>query len=284
MNTIKGISLIALAVATAGCQGFPIFGANSPEVRASPDMSSYFAQRLADGRRHLDAQRPGAALTAFRQASYHPGYAGDAFNGMAIAYDRLGRYDLAGRFFAQAVAAAPQDVRFARNASRFEEAMLARGETAAETRLAQAQPLEAATPTASQLARAATAVEATLAPMPEGRMQRVSDSEVRIASREDWVGRTADAGSARVAVMHVGRAMPSENQLAENRRTHIQRVDLAEVRIVEGKMVDGRWTPARNERFVQSDGSVRIRVSGSGTHRPQNRQPYPVVVSLNHPG
>ena len=203
---------------------------------------------------------------------------------MAIAYDRMGRYDLAGRFFAQAVAAAPQDARFARNASRFEEAMLARGEIAADTQLAQTQPVEAIMPTETQLARAATAIEANLAPMPGGRMQRVSASEVHIASREDWVGRTTDAGSARVAVMHVGPAKVAESQLAENRRTHIQRVDLAEVRVVEGRMVDGRWTPTENARFVESDGSVRIRVSGSGTHRPQNRQPYPVVVSLNQPG
>lgn len=284
MNTIKGISLVALAMATAGCQAFPIFGSRSPEVRAAPDMSSYFAQRLADGRRHLEAQRPGAAVTAFRQASYHPDYAGEAFNGMAIAYDRLGRYDLAERFFAQAMAAAPEDARFARNAARFETAMLARRATEADTQLAQSAPVDIATPTAGQLARAATAVEANLAPMPEGRMQRISASEVHIASREDWVGRVADSVSTQVAVMHVGRAPNPETQFAESRRTHIQRVDLAEVRIVEGDIVDGRWTPQENNRFVQPDGTVRIRVSGSGSYRPQDRRPYPVVVSINQPG
>ncbi|WP_338243572.1 tetratricopeptide repeat protein [Aurantiacibacter hainanensis] len=284
MNRTRGISLIVLAVATAGCQSFPIFGARSPEVRSTPDMSSYFEQRLADGRRHLEAQRPGAALTAFRQASYHPDHAGEAFNGMAIAYDRLGRYDLAERFFAQAVSAAPGDARFARNAARFGDAMLARNSAAEQALLARNEPVEVAAPTDTQLASAARAVDAQLAPMPQGRMQRVSASQVHIAPREDWGARLADAGSARPAVMHVGRAPDAGPELAGNTEGYVQRVDLAAVRVVEGEIVDGRWTPSEGSRFIGPDGAVRIRVSGSGTHRPQDRQPYPIAVRLDNPG
>lgn len=284
MNTIKGISLIALAVATAGCQAFPIFGDRSPDARVAPDMSSYFEQRLADGRRHLEAQRPGAALTAFRQASYHPHYAGDALNGMAISYDRLGRYDLAQRFFAQAVTAAPEDARFARNAARFDAAMLARNSAAEQTLLAQNESAEVTAPTESQLASAARAVDAELAPMPQGRMQRVSASQVHIAPREDWGARMADAGTVRPAVMHVGRAPAPVRELAANAEGYVQRVDLAAVRVVEGKMVDGRWVPSEGSRFIGPDGGVRIRVSGAGTHRPQNRQPHPIAVRIDNPG
>lgn len=83
-------------------------------------LDDYFAQRLADGKRLLRAGLPTAAITAFRQASYDPRYAGEAYNGMAIAYDSLGRSDVAGRMFRLAMEKNADDPRFARNLARFE--------------------------------------------------------------------------------------------------------------------------------------------------------------------
>lgn len=111
--------LVLVAATLGGCQS--VFGSNSAAVDpASIDMGDYFESRLAMGKVHLEANRPARAVTAFRQASYDPRYAAEAFNGMAIAYDRIGRPDLAQRYFARAVAAAPQDERFARNLARLE--------------------------------------------------------------------------------------------------------------------------------------------------------------------
>lgn len=120
MRKIANIAGIVLVAATlGGCQS--VFGSNSASVDPSTiDMGDYFESRLAMGKLHLEANRPTRAITAFRQASYDPRYAGEAFNGMAIAYDRIDRPDLAQRYFARAVAAAPKDERFARNLARLE--------------------------------------------------------------------------------------------------------------------------------------------------------------------
>lgn len=120
MRKIASIAgLVLAATALGGCQS--IFGSDSAQADIRDlDMSEYFEQRLAMGRAHLAAGRPTKAIVAFRQASYDPRFAGEAFNGMAIAYDRIGRADLAARYFAQAVKAAPGDERFARNLARFE--------------------------------------------------------------------------------------------------------------------------------------------------------------------
>lgn len=124
----KSSSALALAIsslALSGCQalfGTPSFAGRTPSAEsASLDMSDYFTARLESGRVHMAQGRPGAALTAFRQASYDPAHAGRAYNGMAVAYTQLGRPDLARRYFTMAVAADPQDERFARNLARLEQ-------------------------------------------------------------------------------------------------------------------------------------------------------------------
>ncbi|WP_156500365.1 tetratricopeptide repeat protein [Croceicoccus bisphenolivorans] len=115
--TIAGLVLAATSL--GGCQS--IFGSGTASADLNDiDMTDYFQQRLTMGKLHLQGGRPTRAIVAFRQASYDPRFAGEAFNGMAIAYDRIGRADLAARYFAQAVEAAPGDERFARNLARLE--------------------------------------------------------------------------------------------------------------------------------------------------------------------
>lgn len=122
-NTRKAMAatgIVAAALALSGCQA--IFGP-STAARSDPqavDMGDYFEGRLAVGRYYLEKGLTTQAITAFRQASYDPRFAGEAYNGMAIAYDQLGRTDLAHRYFNQAVAAAPNDDRFLRNLARLE--------------------------------------------------------------------------------------------------------------------------------------------------------------------
>ena len=115
--TLAGLVLAATSL--SGCQVFG--GSGSASLSAQDfDMSEYFERRLATGRAELKAGRPTQAVVAFRQASYDPRYAGEAYNGMAIAYAQIGREDLAASLFARAVAAAPEDERFARNLARLE--------------------------------------------------------------------------------------------------------------------------------------------------------------------
>ncbi|WP_052761976.1 tetratricopeptide repeat protein [Aurantiacibacter luteus] len=285
---LGAISLVALS----GCQGMPWQSAHS-EARApsTPDMSSYFAQRIHDGRRHLAAYRLAAAIEAFRQASYNPDFAGEAFNGMAVAYDRLGRYDLAERYFRQAVAAAPQDARFARNAARFDTAQLARAGAAAAV-----QPQLAAAPAPAgaslgddiRLEQLAREVGAELGAGFEAggaqRMQRVSTREVAISSRDDWTARVNVAAQERPAVVHVG-PLPRTLGIEEPVSMAATR-DQAPVRVAT---VDGARRPApvaapvaAGSRFASQRGRVSVRVSG--TLRSPERAAYPVTVRLRTPG
>ncbi|NVD43536.1 tetratricopeptide repeat protein [Qipengyuania atrilutea] len=175
MKLFQAMPLALTVVALGGCQVFS--GNQSSSLRSSvaqPDVSSYFAQLLQEGRMHLRANRPGAAITAFRRASYDPASTAEAYNGLAIAYDRLGRHDVAEQFFARAVEADPTDERFARNASRFETVMLARQEREANAQLAKAE-------SERESARAEQEYG------PASRMQRVSTREVHIAARSEAV-------------------------------------------------------------------------------------------------
>lgn len=117
---MAAMGIAAAALALGGCQAIFGGGEGARADVSEIDMGDYFAVRIAAGRQHLKANRPTRAVTAFRQASYDPRYAGEAFNGMAIAYDRLGRPDLAQQYFERAVAAAPSDPRFSRNLARFQ--------------------------------------------------------------------------------------------------------------------------------------------------------------------
>ncbi|KLI64405.1 tetratricopeptide repeat protein [Aurantiacibacter marinus] len=285
MNKIQGSMLCCAIVALSGCQSFPMhFGMQDRAEASVPDMSSYFAQRLNDGRRHLSAQRPGAAVDAFRQASYHPDFAGEAYNGMAIAFDQMGRYDLAERFFAQAMEAAPEDERFARNAARFDTTMLARTRTEVPVQFAN----KSATPAATEITATLSAIaeeldaelDAELGAMPEERMQRVSTREVRIASREDWTSRAQVSAAARPAVMHIGsgRSLAERGPAAEEAQYPV-RIALTAVPIAR----QSNTAETASSRFVGSNGdAVRVRVSGNLIAR--DRPIYPISLALDSPG
>lgn len=120
---ISLVALVLAASALSGCQSFfGIAGHSQSREKLSSadvDLSDYFAERVAAGKAQLDRGQYGAALAAFRQARYHPEFAGEAYNGMAIVYARLGREDLAEGFFIEAGRADPANTQFAANLSRF---------------------------------------------------------------------------------------------------------------------------------------------------------------------
>lgn len=120
----RTIAIIAIALATpglAGCQG--LFGpsGNSRVASTDADLNSYFAEQLGEGKALLGRQQYGAALAAFRQARLHPEHAGEAYNGMAVAYAKLGRADLAERFFLAASAVDPGNPRYLANLQRLQD-------------------------------------------------------------------------------------------------------------------------------------------------------------------
>lgn len=189
---LKIVIAASAAVLLSGCH---LFNDNSSDMAATAeaDMSTYFAQRLAAGRAHLDRGRPTLAIAAFRQASYSPAFAAEAYNGMAVAYARIGRDDVARHFFTQAVTRAPADERYSRNLARLETQMEMLASTrqglAAEEAVARAMDSDS-------LARAAIpAKPAGLRTGADSGLVRVSKHEVRLNSAQE-----ANSGRAAVTV------------------------------------------------------------------------------------
>jgi tetratricopeptide (TPR) repeat protein len=129
MKKLVSIFLLsACSLVLSACQAVDESSSISHLGRSSSsavDLSGYFHARLDAGRNHLVRHRLTQAVTAFRQASYDPALASEAFNGLGVAYARLGRADLARRYFGLAVSADPQDPRYRRNLARVDGASAA---------------------------------------------------------------------------------------------------------------------------------------------------------------
>ncbi|MGX7897065.1 tetratricopeptide repeat protein [Tsuneonella sp. HG222] len=132
------------------------------------------------GRQQLAAGNPGLAAETFQKALANGEAIGPAANGLGIAYARMGRPDLAKRFFEQALAASPENAMFAANLERLVDA----------NRLAlAAQDARAAIKAASALDRegrietATASVTTPAAPAPAAKaMRRISRTEVAIVT------------------------------------------------------------------------------------------------------
>lgn len=263
MKSCAKILLASICVAALpGCQS--LFGSQSQVAQTSLSdvaMQDYFAQRLAEGRAHLLANRPAAAATAFRQASYGPDVRARALNGLAIAYDRLGRADLAQRYFMAAMNLEPENPSFAANFLRFNQS-LANARQVDAVAAAQAQALLVGTAEGAPSAGDARPDVAGAA----DRIQRVSPNEVRIAAAPDTSSEPEAGQGDRVAARAQSPALRAR---AQNREypvrvelgTRQQPADAATPRV----RVEGRETAAsgnRRERVTFSAGprSYPVRV------------------------
>lgn len=116
-----GSAAIAL-IALSGCQalGLPSFGLHSraPADRWAP--SSDYRAALDDGRAQLRDGNLSAAAALLRVAQQDPALRAEASNALGVTYARLGRDDLAERYFRVAVDIAPGDQRFAANLLRLQ--------------------------------------------------------------------------------------------------------------------------------------------------------------------
>src|SRR5687768_13935319 len=103
--------LVALAVVPLVACSTPDFHAravNGPGVRTGNEL-------LAEGRMQFRNGNFALAVDAFRRATRQPAQSVDAYNGLAASYDRLGRFDLARRYYEEALAIAPADPRVIHN-------------------------------------------------------------------------------------------------------------------------------------------------------------------------
>lgn len=263
MRSCAKILLASICVAALpGCQSlFASHGQVAQASLAEADMQGYFEQRLAVGRAHLLANRPAAAVTAFRQASYGAAVRARALNGMAIAYDRLGRADLAQRYFMAAMNLEPENPSFAANFLRFNQS-LANAPQVDAVAAAQAQAMLVGTAEGELSGGDARPDVAAAA----DRIQRVSPSEVRIAAAPEAASEPEAGQADRVAARAHSPALRAR---AQNREYPV-RVELGARRqpanaAAPGVRVEGRETAAnanRRERITFSAGprSYPVRV------------------------
>ncbi len=109
--------ILLVAITAAGCVGT---SGNSPTTRSLATIDDY-ATALANkppyqrGTVHFAAGSFGLALQAFQLALIDNQNSVAALNGLAAAYDRLGRYDLAKPYYGRALALKPQSVQTLNN-------------------------------------------------------------------------------------------------------------------------------------------------------------------------
>lgn len=110
-NSIKQCAVAGFAsIMVAGCatqQGV------APEYRVSSSTAPIVegASMLQRGRAHLDAGLDALAIESFRAEIRVNPESADAYNGLAVAYGRIGRDDLAKRYFETALAKDPSNIR-----------------------------------------------------------------------------------------------------------------------------------------------------------------------------
>ena len=123
------VMFVILAMASpllGGCQS--LFGHSAAVRTTDPgmqqrDSDDYAESQMALGKEGLDTGQYALAIVGFRNARIFPEQAAGAYNGLAIAYLRLDRPDLAERFFKQAIVEAPGDKRYQANLARFYQAV-----------------------------------------------------------------------------------------------------------------------------------------------------------------
>lgn len=171
---MKSTSTIALAVTVgvslSGCQA--LFGSRTAHVDSASEARVAGAEAtvnpaLEQGRQLLQAGRIAQAVELLRVAQRDPESMAEASNALGVAYAKLGRHDLADRYFRMALALRPEEARFAANMVRLQRdhsMMLRRNEEAA---------LLAQRAEADRQAALARRVE-------PGRIERVSRGQVQI--------------------------------------------------------------------------------------------------------
>lgn len=169
---VKVCAAIAGAVALSGCQsgGLPGWSFKSHSRPVLDTLRVDHAAILEEGRSQLKAGNLSAAAASFRIASRSEAQAAEASNGLAVVYARIGRPDLAERYFRAALAIEPDSQRFAANLLRLQGRILA----------ARRMPNAGALADASLTVPAAASVRPQPSRAMPGQLERVARGMVRI--------------------------------------------------------------------------------------------------------
>lgn len=106
--------ILTSAFALGGCQIFKPSGVHSG-ASANAIRAGELASSTDQGRDHLRAGRYGLAIEAFERALAFGERPAPAYNGLGVAYAKLGRPELAYRFFRKAAMSDPDNPVYSRN-------------------------------------------------------------------------------------------------------------------------------------------------------------------------
>jgi len=111
---------IVAAMVLASCSFGPHLRSALPVVKDVPVLAGLSpAQSLERARTFLASKQYGLAIELFKAAGRDPALEVDSLNGLAIAYDGIGRRDVAERYFQKALALRTDDQRTRRNLATF---------------------------------------------------------------------------------------------------------------------------------------------------------------------
>ncbi|MDE2437511.1 MAG: hypothetical protein KGM49_14745 [Sphingomonadales bacterium] len=115
---------VVLSLTLPGCSSLFKSGkfasrANDEKAAQRVDARTRQASVLTDmGRHALDQGNTGLAIEAFQRAAVSGEAPAPAFNGLGVAFARIGRFDLAQRYFEQAATLDPSEQRYQTNLAR----------------------------------------------------------------------------------------------------------------------------------------------------------------------
>lgn len=264
MKQIYRITCCAAAVlALGGCKSFVNALGFGPKADTQIEQRAeiFGSEELQNGKLALQQGHVAAAIQQFRLAALNEDHAADAFNGLGVAYARLGRADLAERYFQAAIKVDPGNPKYAANLTRFYQSPLGNSARALAMRAKETQELLAQaerTAIAEGLIKPEVIDQGTIAlTTPSLQIERISDSAVAIAKKE---------------IEPVSHPLRRQAEIRIN--TKPDSADKANSAI---SLVGQVEEPAKPRR-------ARITVSRSGPRwsgRPQTRKPsYPVRISL----
>lgn len=179
--------LLLTAPLLGGCNS--IFGGISSagdDQQRDPmsELIEFADAQLAVGKSALDQGQYAKAVSAFRDARVSPQAAAAANNGLAIAYAKLGRADLAERYFRVALILAPHEQSYQANLARlYRTTLVPTDESTGREMLAAAgkvQQKDNFPPAVAKLESTTKLKGAVMVEPPTSRLTRVSANEVRI--------------------------------------------------------------------------------------------------------
>ncbi len=285
---MSGTALLMLG----GCQGvlakIGLGGNRSVDSRAMASASD--GTRLELGLAALRSGSPGNAIYHFERAILDPTLAPEAYNGMGVAYAKLGREDLSERFFNVAIMMKPGDARFARNLDRLFQSDIAQSARAAATKKAKTQELVAA---ATQAAEAQGLISA---PSPDFVRQgavtidRRKTLHRRAANGEILIGGAMADQQANVAAVEVAtrtereQSSPADVEIETRRPSRVQPATKTEVSMIEGPLAANFEMPdfclvAAKE--LEKRQELAAKKSAKKTVEfPKSSQSYPIRVAF----